>query len=91
MKSARVSLSSFKLVTDVIVVSMRMKHKLHIRRRSLCVRACTNGGYTLGLCVYGLILGFDCYGRLVVGFVRVCWQPKVMLCYRFLSMLATLF
>ena len=63
MKSARVRPSSFILVTDVILVSIHIKHKLHIRHRALCVCVCvcTNGGYTLGLCVYGLRLGFDCF------------------------------
>ena len=45
MKSARVRPSSFILMTHVIVVRIQIKH----------------GGYTLGLCVYGLRLGFDCF------------------------------
>jgi hypothetical protein len=67
MKFARVRPSNFILVTHVIVVSIHIKHKVHIRRRAwcvcvcVCVCVCTNGAYALGLCVYGLRLGFDCF------------------------------
>jgi len=42
MKSARVRPSSFILVTDVILVSIHIKHKLHIRHRALCVCVCVH-------------------------------------------------
>lgn len=68
MKSARVRPSSFVLVTHMIVVSMHIKYKFHIRHRALCVCVCVNtkGCYTLDLCAYRLRLGFDCF-RIING------------------------